>query len=423
MIASITKGHGFKSLFEYLLKKEKGAIILTDAKNCLAETPAKLAAEFELIAAKSPRTEKPVRHFSIGFSEKDGVVSNETKSLAAMQIIKAMGYENCQYFTVAHSRNDKSHPKSHNHDHMHIVTNAIDLNGNRIDDFWDYRKMELALRKIEKDLELDRIACSWQKSMNKEEADIEKAINPDIKSILAQFENTPTLPEWIKKLEESSINLKFKLTREGKTQGVSYLYKGELYKGGEIGFSLPKMREKIPVCEGDLIAMRDANTRSDSLPLANHRERDKANKLVLELALKSLNGDCKLDRNRVKITLSDDGIININRTRVGKNILTAQQSGNEWIVLKSNVDKQDINVLAKIVADLERKNLNRDRPKFPKVVLANSKIEPIPQPPLKTQRESVVDRVEIEVVQVAKTSEVSKQSRQMKPRKRSNELG
>ena len=183
------------------------------------------------------------------------------------------------------------------------------------------------------------------------------------------------------------------------------------------------MREKIPVCEGDLIAMRDANTRSDSLPLANHRERDKANKLVLELALKSLNGDCKLDRNRVKITLSDDGIININRTRVGKNILTAQQSGNEWIVLKSNVDKQDINVLAKIVADLERKNLNRDRPKFPKVVLADSKIEPIPQPPLKTQRESVVDRVEIEVVQVAKTSEVSKQSRQMKPRKRSNELG
>ena len=100
MIASITKGSGFRGLFEYLLQKSKDFEILSD-QGCLSidinkefelfASPAKLAAEFELIAAMRPTVTKPVRHFSIGFSEADGNVSNEIKTLVAAKIIKKMG--------------------------------------------------------------------------------------------------------------------------------------------------------------------------------------------------------------------------------------------------------------------------------------------------------------------------------------------
>jgi Relaxase/Mobilisation nuclease domain len=347
MIASITKGRGFGKLFEYLLKTEKTPLILVGAQNCESSTPADLAAEFENIAALRPSIPKPVRHFSIGFHEKDGCVDDAKKALIVVEIINAMGHGNCQYFAVAHGRDDPDHPTAHNHDHMHIVTNAIALDGELVRDSWDYRKMETALRKIERDFGLEKIACSWQKTINPE-----GEINPEIRSIIKEsLTDEPTLPEWIDRLEQSSVNLRFKVTSRDKVQGVSFIYEGNLYKGGEVDYSWNTVKKKTIATPADLSAIKMANIATNKLSIPVQRERKSENALVIKLALQALGSKNRVNEKRLMILRTDAGIT-ITRSRTNKTVLTATQAndGNWSVTGFSNIDKQDIKILSAIAA-------------------------------------------------------------------------
>ena len=348
MIASITKGRGFGKLFEYLLKKEKAPLILVGAQNCESSTPADLAAEFENIAAMRPSIPKPVRHFSIGFHEKDGHVDVAKKALIIVEIINAMGHSNCQYFAVAHGRDDPDHPAAHDHDHMHIVTNAIDLNGELVRDSWDYRKMETALRKIERDFGLENIACSWQKTISPDG----KEINPEIRSIIKEsLTDKPTLPEWIDRLEQSSVNLRFKVTSRDKVQGVSFIYERNLYKGGEIDYSWNTIKSETVATPADLSAIEKANIATDKLSIPVQRERTSENALVIKLALEALGSKNRVNEKRLMILRTDAGIT-ITRSRTNKTVLTATEAedGNWSVAGFSNIDKQDIKILSAIAA-------------------------------------------------------------------------
>lgn len=352
MIASITKGRGFRSLFEYLLNPDKEPTILVEAQGCLADTPAELTTEFELIAASRPTVRKPVRHFSIGFAPEDGEIDNHTKSLIALKIIATMGYGGCQYLAVAHGRDDPDHPQPHNHDHMHIVTNAVDLKGQLVSDFWDYPKLEKSLRSIEKEFGLRQIACSWEKPIGSQRANLE--IQAVIEEALV---DKPTLPEWIDRLEKSSINLRFKLTGRDKIQGVSYIDGENLYKGGEIGYSWTTVRSLTTATSEDLAAIEKANTASNKLSIPLYREREVENELVIKLALQALQSADKLDHKRLNIT-RQNGVLTIKRLRPNKVALTAvQDKTGKWAVTGlSNIDKQDINVLSKIVSEVRKQN-------------------------------------------------------------------
>ena len=79
MIGKITTGSNFKSLFNYLLKKDKEAKILGGDFLLLEPNIKRLTTQFDWVAQTRLTTKKPVKHLSISFAPEDGQVSSETK--------------------------------------------------------------------------------------------------------------------------------------------------------------------------------------------------------------------------------------------------------------------------------------------------------------------------------------------------------
>jgi Relaxase/Mobilisation nuclease domain len=260
-IGKIVKGSGFGGVFQYLLNPEKRFEILTDACQCLSNTPSALALEFQAVANRAPSTSLVARHYAIGFAPEDGEISSEIQAEIANRVMKEMGYGNAQYFAVAHHRDDPGHDKAHEHDHLHVVANAIDLNGNRVNDSWDYHHMERCLRGIERDYNLRQLECSWEKSKS---VSIDRPLTERIDTAI---EKAQTVPEWIHELQTDGIYPQFKITRTGKVQGVSYEDgEGNMHQGHKLGRSWSKIKDKLDYKEKDLPALKTANLMKPPMP-------------------------------------------------------------------------------------------------------------------------------------------------------------
>lgn len=173
MIGNITTGSNFKPLMYYLLKESKNATIL--GGSVLSRCAATIAREFGFIAEQRPTTKKPVKHYSIGFAPSDGIVSNELKQQIAADIVRGMGFTkeitiegqqhqeiNNQYLVVDHHRHDPAHPKTHNHDHIHIAINLVNYDLERVNDGWDKRRLEKVLRQLELKYNLTPVLSSTE---------------------------------------------------------------------------------------------------------------------------------------------------------------------------------------------------------------------------------------------------------------------
>jgi Relaxase/Mobilisation nuclease domain len=219
MIAKITKGSGFGGVVRYVLDPDKQPIMLSGAKQCWGNNASDIALGLTKVAKFRPTTKLPVRHFSIGFAKQDGIVDNDLKAEIAVRIMEEMGYGDCQYFAVAHDRYDPNHHHAHEHDHIHIVANAITPHGDRITDYKDYYNLEQCLRKIEEEYGLKPVHNSWEK-VKKNRAEIAPS---ELKyKIDRTLLDSPSLSEWIDRLEAEEVNVRFRITSRGVVQGVSY---------------------------------------------------------------------------------------------------------------------------------------------------------------------------------------------------------
>ncbi len=95
-----------------------------------------------------------MENFIISFASTDGVVKDELKANIAREIVSGLGYTNNQYVVVVHSRDDPGHHWVHNHDHIHIAVNMVNLEGERVNDWRSRRKLEKILRKGNRILKL-----------------------------------------------------------------------------------------------------------------------------------------------------------------------------------------------------------------------------------------------------------------------------
>ena len=261
MIGNITKGSDFGGLLRYLLHPKKNAEII--GGNVGAETSRELEAEFLTFSALNNRVKKTVNHFSLGFAPLDGVVDRYLKVQIADRIMREMGYQNSQYLVVAHSRSDPGHDDTHNHDHIHIVANAVDLNGKWIDDHQSFRRFEKIIRQIEKDEKLTEIKSSWEVKKRAPSHGQTQRYKRELRETAAgerQMANLPVIErlqiaidtaakesssvvELAKKLAHYGIETRFKVTRTGLTRGISYGIEGIKFQGNQLyDCSLPKLQ-------------------------------------------------------------------------------------------------------------------------------------------------------------------------------------
>ncbi|BAU67428.1 Relaxase/mobilization nuclease family protein (plasmid) [Stanieria sp. NIES-3757] len=238
MIGKITTGSNFERLFKYLLRDNKQARILSGDRLLLEPDAKELASQFSWIASTRPTTKKPVKHISIGFAPTDGKVDVSTKVAISEAVVNGLGYTNNQWIAIAHGRNDPGHDWQHHHDHIHIVINAIDFNGERVSDSFDKTRLEKILRTLEAEHNLSPVVSSHEcdrhrpktnqiKRYQRESREYPDTV-PEI-PMMAKLEaaidvasrDRPTMTLFIARMQQLGIDVRPYITEKGRKR-ISY---------------------------------------------------------------------------------------------------------------------------------------------------------------------------------------------------------
>jgi len=262
MIGQIRTGSNFGGLFRYLLSPEKGARIL--GGSAFGQTPAELTSEFNQCAKQRGTTQKPVKHIMVSFAPGDGEVSDEVKVTIGERVTLGLGYTDNQYIIIDHHRDDPGHDWNHIHDHFHIVSNMITLDGRRVDHGWEKYKTQEILRNLEKEFNLTQVASSWEtdrkcpthgqtQRYKKEKKQYEAGLRdvppqPPVSEKLQDLIEyicalQPTMTEFVKRLQQQGVEVRPKITRNNIVQGISYCLDGVSFQGNKLGSaSFPKLQ-------------------------------------------------------------------------------------------------------------------------------------------------------------------------------------
>ncbi len=258
MIGKITTGSNFDRLFRYLLKDDKEARIIGGDRILLEPNATELASQFNWIASTRSTTKKPVKHISIGFAPTDGEVDDSIKVAISEAVVNGLGYTNNQWIAIAHGRNDPGHDWQHDHDHIHIVINAIDFNGERVSDSFDKTRLEKILRALEAEHDLTPVVSSNQcdrqrpKTNQLKRYQRESREYPDTAPeipIMAKLEaaidvasrDKPTMTSFIGRMQQLGIDVRPYITEKGRKR-ISYRLGDFKVRGSKLhNGSFPKL--------------------------------------------------------------------------------------------------------------------------------------------------------------------------------------
>jgi hypothetical protein len=309
------------------------------------DNPTDLAQEFNEVASLRPTTKLPVRHISLSFAPGDVVDRLDQESIVN-RVMTHMGYDDCQFIGIAHHRDDPGHDLPHDHDHLHIVVNAIDVYGQRVSDSWDRFKIQPILRDIERDFGLQPVKNSWELKQEKIHT---KSPDLEISQLVERsLENCSDLETWLARLEESQIDVRFALTRDDKVNGITYLQSGKAYKGSEIGMSWNAVERRVPITSDSLPLMRAANAKSQE-----HRmdldEIDRQNfDRAVRMANMALKGRERVKTGRLDIKI-DGNTLTAYRMRPHRQMLKAIETQGGWEPVGfPNIERVDLNLLVKL---------------------------------------------------------------------------
>ena len=344
MIGKISKGANFKRVIYYVLDESKKHTMLAGAKQCYGGDADEIISGFEAIA-KLGNSRLPMRHYSIAFAPEDGIIDDDTKSEIVNRVMDEMGFGDCQYFAVAHDRDDPGHHEAHTHDHIHIVASAITPEGRRVPDSWDYYKLQESLRKIEIEYGFREVLNSWEKKKDLVSPAIEKT---ELQATIDQsLEGLPDMKTWIDRMEAKGVNLRFKITSRGCIQGVSYISDGELVKGADAERGWKSLANKFGESLTDAKLALAANIKTQSLPVVLRRYEQEQLVRAAELAVEKLAGKERYKDKSIEIKFFE-GNLTVNRLRPNKQILTATRCDDKkWqsIGVPDIDEHKDLNLL------------------------------------------------------------------------------
>ncbi len=362
-IGKITRGDGFNGLMKYLLDEKKNPEIIGGCM--VSTTPDDIAREFRQVANLRPTIQKPVRHISISFAPEDGQVDNLVKETIAYRVLDALGYEDCQFMAIAHRRDQEGHDEVHNHDHMHIVTNAVSFSSKHVRDSFDLYKIQEALRDVEREFGLKQIKSSWEVKRDKA-VSVER--DPGMAmSIAESLTDKPSLNTWLDRLATEQIDVRFNLTDRGAVKGISFIKDGEVYKGSSLGAKWSRSKngkeasnfdegcliisELVEISRQDLPLLKAANQRSQQHPVkltqVDRAMFDRSTEMA-EMVVLNQGHNGKFRNGRVEVALNE-GNLKVRRVRPQKLMFEATRVDGEWVPVGfPNIEKIDVQLLERI---------------------------------------------------------------------------
>jgi hypothetical protein len=253
MIGKIIKGSGFQGCLCYVMGKTGAVVIDT---NMDGNNPYSLATEFSLSWQLRPKLGHTVCHIILSLSP-DEHLNDVSWQKAIAQYLKEMGFTNNQYIAVKHTDQE-------NHEHIHLVTSRVKMDGSVVSDSWDWTRSQKSLRKLEMDFGLASVPSSRTSDRQEETyRHIEKertSGKPTVKKQLANkisaaLAYTKSLPDFIEQLNRDQIRVKVERDREGKPRGIAYKYEGVRLSGSSVGkaYSLPRILKQLEISASEIV--------------------------------------------------------------------------------------------------------------------------------------------------------------------------
>lgn len=245
MIAKQIKGKDFYGVLAYNQKKvdkEMGSILDSNlsAKSVVIQTE-----EFNVVRQLRPNLSKAVYHTSLNLPYSDKLSDNEFTNLAK-EYLEGMGFDDNQYIVYKHNDQD--------HSHIHIVANRVKFSGEVVSDSQDFKRSEAMVRKLELKYNLT-ILVQKEESDVLSKGEIEKCLRTgdpperlELQRILMEvLKQNLSKEEFEKKLKDKKVQVKFNTSSGGIISGISFEYKGIVFKGSKVNrkFSWSNIKNKL----------------------------------------------------------------------------------------------------------------------------------------------------------------------------------
>ncbi|MBD2088302.1 relaxase/mobilization nuclease domain-containing protein [Microcoleus sp. FACHB-1515] len=211
------------------------------AKNMFGRDATQLAEEFRFSHDLNRRVKRTMAHYSISLPPGEQV-DDPQKVAIAKDLLKQMGHGDCQYFVVAH--HDQAHKRGVQH--WHVATSAINLDGQRVDDSYNYIKLKAVERDLEQRYQLQD--CSprpihQQKNLTSGETKLKDRTGETLpkeklwKAIDQAITDQPTLPVLLMRLKAQGIEVQFheRIEDEERKLGLSFGIEGSKFQGKRLG--------------------------------------------------------------------------------------------------------------------------------------------------------------------------------------------
>ena len=139
MIGKIKKGKSFGGCIRYVMGKDNAEIIASDG--VLLGNTREITDSFNYQRMLNPKIKQPVGHIALSFKPEDKPkLTNEFMAEIAMEYMDLMGIKNTQFILVRHNNTDNPH--------CHLVYNRIGYDGKVISSQGDYKRNEIATKKL-----------------------------------------------------------------------------------------------------------------------------------------------------------------------------------------------------------------------------------------------------------------------------------
>lgn len=242
MIGKIKKGKSFGGCIRYVMGKDNAEIIASDG--VLLGNNREITDSFNYQRMLNPKIKQPVGHIALSFKSEDKPrLSNEFMAKIAMEYMDLMGIKDTQFILVRHNNTDNPH--------CHLVYNRIGYDGKVISSQNDFKRNEIATKKLKDKYGLTYAEDKGKTNVKKlRPADrVKYEIHNAVKKAL---NSSKTWKEFNDNLAGQGIKLEFvKRSREIKTlndiQGIRFTKDGLTFKASQISrdFTFSRLNAKL----------------------------------------------------------------------------------------------------------------------------------------------------------------------------------
>ena len=242
MIGKIKKGKSFGGCIRYVMGKDNAEIIASDG--VLLGTNKEMIDSFNCQCLLNPKIKQPLGHIALSFKPEDEPrLTDEFMAKIVLEYMELMGIKNTQFILVRHHNTDNPH--------CHLVYNRINYDGKVISSQNDFKRNEIATKKLK-----DKYGLTYAEDKSK--TNVKKLHDPErVKyeihnAVKAALKRCKTWEEFNEELKCRGIHLEFAFRRMNTRsvddiQGIRFIKDGLTFKASDVSrqFSYSKLNAQL----------------------------------------------------------------------------------------------------------------------------------------------------------------------------------